>query len=571
MRCLEKRASGTCRQCASSAAAESAFCYTLGLGVHADRGQAQQWLMKSGASDNVLNRRLHDLKTLPIAAMETANYSKFANKGFFQCSARMRYGDSNLRSTEEHITQELHDLEQILGSHHWQILPLYLQLMDVLCIRGKFNDAMDLSRRLQASFQAKPRVSLSMRVNADVVLANFHLMKNQWEHAECLLLEAKAILLKEVGPGHLRTIQTCRDLAEMYTFWGRIDDAEREFAQLVPVVEQRLHRDHHLKYQVIAQYAAILERQNKVKAADGLRSRHDWQSDAASHGYLMALADEHHRGCSAKLQGATQEAEVILSKVMREGKVYAARSRGQRSTHFTTLSRLATKTLALVLFDQNRDAEAEKMQRELKLSMESELRHDADTKNPPFSEALLDVTFDLARTLEIRSQWLEAEELQLVVKEGRAGLFGPTHEKTTLARRRLVKIFGGQQKWSEAEHECKEVIIACEQRLGTFHAQTLEAVIDLASMFRGLPGKLGLAEETFARAIEIAERLLGPYNARTLDLASERGLVLMMQRRLQEAEELLQRTKQDMMEHLGPCHDHTQNVISMLDEIVDFE
>ncbi|EWZ28961.1 hypothetical protein FOZG_17399 [Fusarium oxysporum Fo47] len=493
-----------------------------------------------------------------MAVVRSAEYTQFLSKGFFLTDARGRYGGAHAFLAEKYLSQELQNFEKILGQNHWQVFGLKVHLMDVLCVCKRVNDAMDISKQLKASTEMFSASNVQ-RISAEQILAGFYKLQNNWVEAEDLLRGSKSALETELGPMHLMTIRTWKFLADLYINWGKFDRAENELKQLVPFAQRSLHGDHHLTYQIVNSYADVLEHQNKVEAAQEMRALQQGKGDETNQGILMALGDEYERGCSARVDRRFDEAEKILSRVMLESEKLTRQSRGTRRNQCTDLYDMATKGLALTLFGQDKLKEAENLQRDLLARMIA--------RNHPLDDARLDIMDDLAFTLECEKKLYEAEKLQLEVRKGRADVLGPVHEKTTSSRKRLAAIFRAQGRNSEAESEYKAIIDACEQRLGLYHIQTLKEAKALASFYRGIPRGLKLADEAFIKAIEISRNVLGAYSEETLDLADERAAVLELDGRVEEAEELLEYTKRDLLRYFGPDHEATKNVIEHLEDI----
>lgn len=544
-KCLKERAGGPCDQCARSAASELAFCYTLGFGLQSDVNEAQKWLIRSDTSPAQLNQRVVSLKSLTTADIETKSYSISGNRGLFSLNVQARYGNENLKSTKAHIAQEIHDLEEQLGVHHWLLYELKIELISLLSAQHETGEVAEKAEALKLSTQQGCGASHPYRVRVDMLLADIYREQNRWDEAEMLLLEAKNVLIKELGAKHKLSIQASQDLARIYADRGKTEEAEREFAQLFKTVKETLHADHQLSSEVTIRYAAFLESQGRITEAGSLRSEHARES--TTQGRYATLIIENERG-RANLKGNPVLAETLLSKVKQDAESLAADSEMPISKTFALAAMMATRNMALAIRNQERFVEAEALQRDLKIKVEAALgQSDQETLN---------VTFDLARTLQMQSKWAEAEELQLIVKAGRKTLLGPTHEDTVSSSRQLASIYEAQNRLDEAENEMEAVREAYTKRLGPRHKDTLEATQRLALMY--LTGdKLGLAEERLETTVSIAEHVLGAYHEETLGAKSNLGLVYSRQRRIWEAIALLERTLQDMGRHLGHQHRFT--------------
>lgn len=378
-----------------SAAAELAFWYTLGFGVHSDVGEAQIWLDKSNITEDQLYQRLDGLKGMTIAEFETTTHSRSGSRGLFGVNLHDRYGRRNFNSAEAHISREVQGLEQHLGRNHWLIFELRMELCMLLSEQDRHDESQKLLEEIGRSVTETYGSNHPFHVRVVLHLAELYRRQDLWEQAESLLEGAKSTLVEMLDSKHVLTIQVCLELSSIYADRGKIEKATKEFDALRPIVSERLHAGHPVAGLFTERYSNFLEKLGNTSEADALRSQHAKEGDIPSKFHV--LIEEHNRGRSARLMGNLDAAESLLLTVKEDAEMLAEREeKPERKSFITRAALVTTQNLALVYRDQKHFEKAEELQRSLK--------EDFETKLGQLHPATLDVTYDLARTLEMQEK-----------------------------------------------------------------------------------------------------------------------------------------------------------------------
>ncbi|KAI1090753.1 hypothetical protein F5B19DRAFT_300026 [Rostrohypoxylon terebratum] len=541
---LESRATekpGGCKDCVIPAAFEVSFCYKLGFGVDPDASKVEKWISTSRSQIDKLDQRLSHLRDTTISDIQLSRHSTVGSSGMFLVNLSARYKGGGLDSASEHLDREVRNLERTLGTGHWLVFELKIELIHLITGQKKIDAAMVKSKELIASTQALYGPEHPLCVRAKLSLANLYQMENRWEEAELLLSQARTILFEHQGPRHQLAIQTSLSLASLYADRGKLVDAEKEFKQLLETLKGTLHISQPAMQSSVNIYAKFLERQGRSEEANDLHRKYmeDFDKEQNEEETVTKLMNEHNECWYAWRNGDSAKAMVVLPGVIRKAE----------TKEFKRVAMMARRHLALVYRDQNYFQEAEVQQRRL--------REDIAGKFGECDRDTLSVTYDLARTLQMQEKWDEAERLQLSVKRGRSRLLGRTHEETILASQRLAEIYTAQDRLLDAMNEKELIVTACQERLGLHNSDTFSEMKDLGVLYIQLY-QWEKAGEVFRNSLEVAEVLLDRYDAEALGLRSNLGLVYLRAGRFSEAEELLRPTLVDMMQHLGPQHEYTK-------------
>lgn len=477
--------------------------------------------------------------------MTETRYSAAGSQGVFTINALATYGNSHIATAEAEIAREIHDLEQQLGDEHWIVFDMKLLFSNVLLSQEKIEEAAKVLETLRLSKRVGQCAPHHLQIQLG--LARIYKIQGRWDEAELFLAEAKSASVDLMGPANPLTIAVCQTLADVYAWRGEYQKATREYEDLRKALAKVFPANHSCVQMLNEHYGRLLESQGKFEEVIELSAQHA-QAVMAPERYIT-LGYEHNQGRKARLEGNPDIAEGILYKVKREAENLSEQSsNSEDASHFIWLANMASRNLALVFRDQQRFDEAEGLQREL--------LHKLERSTTQSHTETLNVTYDLARTLQMRNKWDEAEELQRLIKTKRAKLLGPFHPDTIVASQRLVEIYTAKNKVDEAEAEMQMVENALVERLGVCHQDTIFVARRLSELYISR-GKLAMAEDKLIKSISIWEGGLGPYNEITLSAKNNLGWVYLTQGRLREAEEILKQTLEDMRTHMGPDHEAT--------------
>lgn len=130
----------------------------------------------------------------------------------------------------------------------------------------------------------------------------------------------------------------------------------------------------------------------------------------------------------------------------------------------------------------------------------------------------------------------------------------------------LASVLHAKGQLAEAAQVHSRALEAAERALGPEHPRTLASVSNLAAVLHAR-GRLEEASVLLRRALDAEERTSGPDHRRTLGAASELGVVLHDLGRHDESAELQRRAITGMSRTLGPEHPDTLNAVNNLAQL----
>ncbi|KAN0068018.1 HET domain containing protein [Elaphomyces granulatus] len=124
-------------------------------------------------------------------------------------------------------------------------------------------------------------------------------------------------------------------------------------------------------------------------------------------------------------------------------------------------------------------------------------------------------------------------------------------------------LFADQDKLNEAEKMYQRALQGAEKAMGPDHTSTLETVHNFGILYAKL-GKLDEAEKMYQRALQGKEKALGPDHPTTLNTVVCLGALYKNRGRLDDAEKMYQRALQGYKKALGPDHMSTLSTVNNL-------
>jgi len=146
-----------------------------------------------------------------------------------------------------------------------------------------------------------------------------------------------------------------------------------------------------------------------------------------------------------------------------------------------------------------------------------------------------DVQFAISLILYDQGKFAETERVLREVVTEREQALGPEDPKALRARHNLARAFIFEGKYAEAEAEYRTVLTQREKLLGPENRDTLITRSGLA-LALAYEGKYAMAEVEYRAVLKLQEKLLGPENSDTLITWSDLATNLYAQSNYQEAE-----------------------------------
>jgi serine/threonine protein kinase/tetratricopeptide (TPR) repeat protein len=204
--------------------------------------------------------------------------------------------------------------------------------------------------------------------------------------------------------------------------------------------------------------------------------------------------------------------------------------------------------IAYVLHDQGKDADAERLVREVITERERVL----GSENPETLKA----RYWLAVVLSVQGKNAEAETEDRAVIDLQERVLGAEHPETLRTRKNLVAALLDQGKYAEAEAECRAVLKISEKVLGPEDPDTLKMQMDLALAF-AYQGKWAEAEAEERAVIKLQEKVLGVEHPDTLVTRGNLAVALHQENKRAEAETEDREVLRLREKVLGPEHPDT--------------
>ncbi|KAG8771120.1 hypothetical protein FRC19_002959 [Serendipita sp. 401] len=321
------------------------------------------------------------------------------------------------------------------------------------------------------------------------------LLRDQGDYklAEKLGKEQIAYMIGEFGNSHTFTAAAIGNLATVYTFQGRYEEAIDNYKHAAKLSEQLAVPDHPNTLTILENLATTYERQGALDEAESL------YKDLIQR-YRVAVGGEDVRTLSLMgslsmvygKQGKFQEAESLSLYVI------TAMSDILEENH-PILLKERSKLGILYLRNYNYE-EAEVIHRE---SMPL-IKADFGGTNP-LSVGAANM---LAATLLEQERWEEAEALLTDALKTSRQKFGDKNPETIRIMRNMVTTYAGTGRYDEAEELMEDFLKLCISTAGPHHEDTIIAMHDLAYMYRRHE-KLNKCVELASKCLIVAERVKG--------------------------------------------------------------
>ncbi len=353
---------------------------------------------------------------------------------------------------------------------------------------------------------------------------------------------------RTLGPDHIDTLRSGRDLVEALYRQGHLTQAKRLHDRLVHEFTATLGAEDLETITAIAYQATLLSGAGQYEEARHLEEQvldarrrllGDHHPDT-----LTALAN---LAATLRNQGHLDQAHTLNEQVL------DARRRllGDHHPHtLTAMSGLASTLYARGHLDQTHTLEEQVLDARRQLLGD----HHPDT---------LTAMSGLASTLRHQGELDQAHTLEEQVLDARRRLLGDHHPDTLTAMSGLASTLYARGHLDQARTLEEQVLDARRRLLGDHHPQTLTALANLASTLRH-QGELDQAHTLNEQVLDARRRLLGDHHPDTLRAIANLAATLWKQGHLGQARALEEQVLDARRRLLGDHHPDTLRAIANL-------
>lgn len=357
--------------------------------------------------------------------------------------------------------------------------------------------------RLEGRFAEEPAAEAEIRLT----IARGYMRLTHYEAAEPQVTRAIEILTEAFGGDDEWSQKAWYLLADLYMSTGRLDDAERIYAEN--------------------------------------------QSRAARFGNDVPLSARHNLASLRRRQGRYTEAVAAHRAILEE--VRSKHAEGDRRTL------VAKSSLAMALQDTGGFEEAEQLLRETlsgRLQLEGEDDLDTATAQSNLAACLIDVDrFD------------EAEALLATARATYVSRVGESHGHTIALDTHRVEVLRQQERYGEAEALARELLERATSHLGAGQRLT-ENVVQLLGGVLLSAGRPDEALPYFERALAYREDALGADHPDTLASLLQKSLALRRVESVEQAEVTLRELIARARVRLGRSHRQTLRALYVFAELL---
>ena len=200
-------------------------------------------------------------------------------------------------------------------------------------------------------------------------------------------------------------------------------------------------------------------------------------------------------------------------------------------------------SLALLLHREGREADAEKMQRNL---LETERRVFGPTDPRTVASE-----YQLSRILFERGHYADAEKLQRDVLALEQRIHGPESHQAIMAQFSLAYTLLSEGHFRESEALEQQTLDTAQRVLGNEHPDTLRIMAVLGSVFQD-EGRYSDEEKVERQVVDLERRVLGPDHPDSLASMSSLAISINRQNRGAEAEKLQRYVVEEQSRILSP-------------------
>jgi tetratricopeptide (TPR) repeat protein len=441
--------------------------------------------------------------------------------------------------------------------------------IEAISILADFIDAQD---KVGSAFQSKQRIISHMDaaihnsaqflgcenelgtwslVDPAISFAFFYQVWGRYQEAEELYGQVLKERKRQLGLDHPNTLGTMHNLAGIYRYQGRYQEAEELYGQVLKKQKRQPGPDHPDTLGTMHNLAVIYEVQGRYQEAEELYGQVlKEQKRQLGPDHLDILGTMHNLAGIYGHQGQYQKAEEVCEQVLKERKMQLGLD------HSDTLGTM--HNLAGIYRYQGRYQKAEKLYEQVLNKQNQRLG--------PDHPDMLRTIHNLAVIYEVQGRYREAEELYGQVLKEQKRQLRPAHPDTLKTMHSLAGIYRHQGRYQEAEELFKEVLKEQNRQLGPDHPDTVRAMHSLAGIY-GHQGQYQNAEELYKQVLKEQKRQLRPDHLDTLRTIHNLTSIYQHQGRYQKAEMLCEQVLKERKRQLGPDHPDTLGTIHNLTSI----
>ena len=449
-------------------------------------------------------------------------------------------GDVEESDTEEaisHLSQEARDLAIVLGNEHTLTLNISGQLLNLLAMKGRYNEVEKLSR------------------------------------------QTMEISNKVFGPKGVHTAGSMSYLALTYLHNGRLDEAEKLMVQVIEFLGQvpsdtstRLEKP---RSQNSVDHVDLIEKLQShsnqglvpslLRLGEIYRTQERWQeAENLQFGTFQIAVNifgaDHPETLKSMLELAStyystnrlNEAEQLFLQVLESIPEVRSAEHPER-----------LKVDAELAFIYSAQGHHEKASRQGLQALNARLK----LFGPAHPDTLESMTY-MTITFGRAQQWEKAEETCMQLIELTRQTFGAEHAFTLNAMKQLMKIYFDQERWAQAEKIALQTVDARRKLLGAENIATIDDTSDLANIYTK-QGRWKEAEDLHKHVIEIRKQLLGIEHHNTLACMGDLVVLYILYRpeRLADAEQLALQIMTTSIKTLGSSNPDTLTSMENLAEV----
>ena len=438
----------------SNLAFQLAFCYKLGFGRSHDENKCVEWLSRSNRDRKDLDSEIGFVKAQRSWQFMSKNAFLLNEKGFLDWAYFSEHQSlQQLQTAEVQYTQEIEDMQDILGKNHPVVLILRTTLALLVERKGDFQRSHDIQLQLMNDLISDP----------------------------------------DYGPDHVSSLTSISNLASVLSTLGDFDKAEEMHRIVLSKSQGKPGGEDPHTLASANNLATIMQQKGEYKEAEKLqRQTLERRERMLGKRHSATLTSLNNLASILSLQGRLPEAECMHRRFVEEGKQVL----GVEHPHVLS----GMNNLAEVLESQGNLDEAEDIDREI-------LRTKAEVLGL-WHHSTLTTMNNLALVLQEQGNLTEAREMHRNALEGSERLFGTEHPATLTSMGNLAFVLDLLQEHEAAEEILRRTIECSVKVLGQESRDTLTYMNNLAGMLAGQQGYTE-AEYLYRRACEGFEKALG--------------------------------------------------------------
>jgi tetratricopeptide (TPR) repeat protein len=384
-------------------------------------------------------------------------------------------------------------------------------------------------------------------------------LDNQGKYEEALQIYQEVFKKQKekLGPNHIKTLITRRDMAYVLKNQGKYEEALQIYQEVCEKEKEKLGPNHPDTLTTLHYMALVLKNKGKYEEALQIYQEvFEKEKEVLGPNHPDTLITRNNMASVLDSQGKYEEALQICQEV------FEKRKEKLGPDHPDTL--ITRNNMASVLDNQGNYEEALQIYQEV-----FEKRKEILGLDHPDTLITL---HNMASVLDNQGKYEEALQIYQEVFEKRKEILGPDHPDTLTTLHNMAYVLENQGKYEEVLQIYQEVFEKRKEKLGPDHPDTLITLHNMAYVLDN-QGKYEEALQIYQEVCEKEKEKLGPDHPDTLTTLHNMALVLKNQGKYEEALQIYQEVCEK--EKLGPDHPDTlitrNNMASVLDNQGKYE